>query len=389
MKKKFLKMIATVLTLGMLLTACSSNTGEQANNSSSTEENIVIGGLAPLTGNVAIYGETAVNGAKLAFEEINEAGGILGKEVIYEVYDEKGDPTEAVNAYNKLSEKGVAAILGDITSKPTAAVASIAESEGMPMVTPTGTQLDITKDKDGVFRVCFTDPFQGEMLAKYAGENLKAKTAALMKNNSSDYSDGVYEAFKEKAKDYGIEIVAEESYGDTDKDFRAQLTNIAKKSPDVLIIPDYYQVLSLIVTQAREAGIEATFLGPDGWDGVIKQLDKSSYDALEGAIFSNHYSIKDEDPKVKNFVEKYKEKYNDEPSAFAALSYDGAYMLKEAIEKAGSTDHEAIIKELKNIEFSGVTGNLKFDENNNPVKAISMIKIVDGDYTFDTLVEPK
>lgn len=389
MSKKLFKMVAAVLTVGMLLTACSSNSGQESKNNGGSEDSIIIGGLAPLTGNVAIYGETAVNGAKLAFDEINEAGGILGKKVEFEVYDEKGDPTEAVNAYNKLSEQGVAAILGDITSKPTAAVASLAESEGMPLLTPTGTQLDITEGKNGVFRVCYTDPFQGEVLAKYVKDNLKLTKVALMKNNSSDYSDGVYEAFKNKADEYGIEIVAEESYGDADKDFRAQLTNIAKAKPEVLVVPDYYQIVSLITAQARESGIDAVFLGPDGWDGVVKQLDESAYDSVEGSIFTNHYSIKDEDEKVKNFVEKYKEKYNEDPSAFSALSYDGAYMLKDAIETAGSTDHEAIIQALKNIDFTGVTGNLKFDENNNPIKAVSMIKIVNGDYEFDSLVEPE
>lgn len=388
--KKFIKLIAITLSLGFLLTACGGAGGNGNGGEGTDSDKIVIGGIAPLTGNVAIYGTTATNGAQLAVEEINANGGILGKQIDYRVEDDKGDTTEASNAYNKLVDENIVALLGAITSKPTSAVAEIAKADNMPMITPTGTSFEITEGRPNVFRVCYTDPFQGEILAQYAVDNMGAKTAAIMTNTSSDYSNGVAQAFKAKAEELGMTIVAEESYGDTDTDFRAQLTNIAGKNPEVLLIPDYYQIIALIAPQAREVGITATMLGPDGWDGVAKQLDASAYNTVEGAVFTNHYSIKDENEKVQSFIKAYKDKYNEEPSAFSALAYDGIYMLKDAIEKAGATDNkEGIVEALKTIDFNGVTGHLSFDENNNPIKSVSMIKIVNGDYTLDSVVQPK
>lgn len=391
MKNKFIKLIAATLSLGFLLTACGGAGGNEAGNDGGADsESIVIGGIAPLTGNVAIYGTTATNGAKLAVEEINANGGVLGKQIEYKVEDDKGDITEATNAYNKLVDEGIVALLGAVTSQPTGAVAEMAVTDNMPMITPTGTQFSITEGKPNVFRVCFTDPFQGEMLAQYVSENLEGKKAAIMTNTSSDYSNGVADAFEAKAEELGIEIVAKESYGNTDTDFRAQLTNIAGTEPDVLVIPDYYQIIALIAPQAREVGIDATLIGPDGWDGVAKQVDASSIGTVEGSIFTNHYSVKDENEKVQGFIKTYSEKYGEEPSAFSALAYDGIYMIKDAIEAAGSTeDKQAIVDGLKNIKFDGVTGHLEFDENNNPIKSVSMIKIVDGDYTLDSVIEPK
>lgn len=384
MKGKKYSLLIMVVSMIILITAC---TDQNKLDSKGEGESIIIGGLAPLTGDVAVYGVTASNGAKLAFEEINEQGGILGKKVEFLLEDEKGDPTEAVNAYGKLLDKGMEILLGDITSKPTEVVAQSAEADGIPMLTPTGTQFSITEGRDNVFRVCYTDPFQGRVLAKYAKDELGAKTAAVIKNTSSDYSDGVAKTFIEEAEKIGIKVVAIESYGEGDRDYRSQLTKIKNKNPDVLLMPDYYETIALMAPQAREVGIEAVFLGPDGWDGVTKQIDKSSYAAIEGAIFTNHYSVKDQNPKVQNFLKSYEEKYNEEASSFAALSYDGAYMLKEAIEKAGSTDSKAVIDALKAIEFEGVTGSLKFDKDNNPIKAVSMIKIIGGDYTLDQVIE--
>ena len=254
------------------------------------------------------------------------------------------------------------------------------------MITPTGTQLNITEAGSNIFRVCFTDPYQGEVLAKFAKESLKAKTAAVVVNNSSDYSDGVANAFIAEAEKQGIEVVAKEGYSDGDKDFKAQLTKIAQKNPDILFVPDYYEQDGLIAIQAKEVGLNSTILGPDGWDGVAKTVDKSSYSAIENVYFANHYSVKDSNEKIQNFITNYKAKYNDEPSAFSALSYDAAYILKAAIEKNGSVDKESLAKAIKEIEFAGITGNLKYDEKNNPVKGVTMIKIVNGDYTFDSVV---
>lgn len=383
--KKFTLML---LGLSFLITACG---GEKEATTKKTDEaaTIKIGGLGPLTGPLAIYGVTATNGSKLAFEEINKNGGILGKQVEFVLFDEKGDSTEAVTAYNRLVDEGVVALVGDITSKPSLAVAEIAAQDNMPMITPTGTQFNITEAGPNVFRVCFTDPYQGVILANLAKNNLKANTVAIMVNNSSDYSDGVAEAFVKEAERLGLKIVAKEGYAEGDKDFRAQLTKVAATNPDVLLVPDYYEQVALITTQAREVGVKSTFIGPDGWDGVAKALDSSAYGAVENSYFTNHYSVEDTNERVQNFLKAYREKYKDEPSAFSALSYDAAYLMKAAIEKAGSTDKDAIVKAMKESNFDGVTGHLRFDEKNNPVKAVTVLKVVNGNYTFDSVIQPE
>ena len=383
--KKFTLML---LGLSFLITACG---GEKEATTKKTDEaaTIKIGGLGPLTGPLAIYGVTATNGSKLAFEEINKNGGILGKQVEFVLFDEKGDSTEAVTAYNRLVDEGVVALVGDITSKPSLAVAEIAAQDNMPMITPTGTQFNITEAGPNVFRVCFTDPYQGVILANLAKNNLKANTVAIMVNNSSDYSDGVAEAFIKEAERLGLKIVAKEGYAEGDKDFRAQLTKVAATNPDVLLVPDYYEQVALITTQAREVGVKSTFIGPDGWDGVAKALDSSAYGAVENSYFTNHYSVEDTNEKVQNFLKAYREKYKDELSAFSALSYDAAYLMKDAIEKAGSIDKDAIVKAMKESDFAGVTGHLRFDEKNNPVKAVTVLKVVNGNYTFDSVIQPE
>ena len=376
------KFNTVLLGATLLLAACGG--GKEAKEA----DTIKIGCTVPLTGPVAIYGVTSSNGSKLAMDEINKNGGILGKQVEFTVLDSKGDPTEAITAYNKLVDEGVVALIGDITSKPSLAVAEVAAQDNLPMITPTGTQFNITEAGPNVFRVCFTDPYQGVVLANFAKNNLNAETAAVVVNNSSDYSDGVAKAFVEQAEKLGLKVVAKEGYSDGDKDFRAQLTKILPTNPDVLVVPDYYEQVALITTQAREVGIKATFVGPDGWDGVAKTLDASAYGAVENSYFTNHYSLQDQSPKVQNFLKAYKEAYNEEPSAFSALSYDAAYMMKAAIEKAGTTDKQAVVDALKNLDYDGVTGHLTFDENNNPVKAVTVLKIVNGEYTFDSVVEP-
>ena len=372
---------AIMIGAAVLFTACVG--GEKV----SETETIKIGGLAPLTGSLAIYGVTTTNGANLAIDEINKNGGILGKKVEYITLDTKGDSTEAVMAYNKLIDRGVSAIIGEITSKPSLAVAEIAAQDNMPMSTPTGTQVDITEAGPSIFRVCFTNPYQGKVLAVLAKERLNADTAAIMINNSSDYSDGIAKAFIEQADILGIKITAKEGYADGDKDFRAQLTKIAAEQPDVLLVPEYYEQASLIATQAREVGVKAVFIGSDGWDGITKTLDSSSYNAIENSYFTNHFSMQDTAPKIQNFLKSYKDTYNEDPSAFSALGYDAVYMVKKAVENAGSTDKEAVVDALKNIEYDGITGYLTFDEHNNPVKAVTILKITNGEYIFDSKIK--
>ena len=350
-------------------------------------ETIKIGGMAPLTGALAIYGVTTTNGAELAVKEINENGGILGKKIEYIMLDTKGDSTEAVMAYNKLVDEKVAGIIGEITSKPTLAVAEVAVQDNMPLITPTGTQVDITEAGPNVFRVCFTNPYQGKVLAITSKERLGADTVAVMLNNSSDYSDGITKAFIEESEKLGMKVMGVEGYSDGDKDFKPQLTKLAAMNPDVVLIPEYYEQAALIATQAREVGVKSIFVGSDGWDGIAKTLDKSSYSAIENSYFTNHFSMEDQSEKIQNFLKDYRETYKEDPSAFSALGYDAIYMMKSAIEKAGTTDKQKVVDALKGIEYDGITGYLTFDDHNNPVKAVTVLKIENGKYIFDSKVK--
>lgn len=393
MKKRGL---ALLLAMVMSLSACGgtapgSSASREAEASTSqtpeeTNETIRIGGLGPMTGAVATYGMSSMNGAKLAFAEINEAGGIDGRPVAFLLEDEKGDPTEAVNAFNKLMDEGIVALLGNITSGAANVTAQETQTSGLPMLTPTGTQFNITEGRPNVFRACYTDPFQGLILAQFAKNDLSAKTAAVLVNSGSDYSDGVAQAFVKKAGALGLEIVANESYGDADNDMTAQLTSIAARNPDVLLVPDYYEKDALILQQAKEVGFKGTVLGADGWDGVLQLLGNDAGIA-DGVYFTNHYSPDATDEKVQNFVQKYRDTYGEDPTAFSALSYDAAYMLKQAIEEAASTDAQKVVEAMKKLNFTGVTGHLQFDENNNPVKGVALTKVDGGKYTYFKTIE--
>ncbi|RVU54745.1 ABC transporter substrate-binding protein [Anaerosphaera multitolerans] len=389
MKKKLL---VAILSMTMLLTACggNGNNGNAANGGDTAEAEVIkLGGIIPKTGAAAVYGNTTENGIKLAIDEINANGGIGGKQVEYTSEDDKADPTESVTIYTKLVEQGVHGIIGGITSKPTVAVAENSVDDFTPIITPTGTMESITEGKDNVFRTCFTDPLQGQILANFSADKLQAKKAAVLRNNNDDYSNGVADAFKVQAEAKGIEIVADEGYSEDDVDFKVQLTKIKEKEPDVLLIPEYYEKDVTILTQAKELEIDATIVGPDGWDGVLAIAVDGTESSFDGVYFTNHYSVKDDAEKVQNFVKAYEEKYNEAPSAFAALGYDTVYIYKEAIESAKSLSNEDIVEAIKAVEIEGVTGSIKFGENNNPVKTATIIKIADGEYTFDSVVSPE
>lgn len=372
MKKKTLSIVAIMCVLTLLFTGCGSKKA-----SSDESKEIKVGGLAPLTGNVSVYGISASNGTKLAFDEVNKDGGVLGKKIKFIIEDEKGDATEAVNAYNKLANnEEVVAVIGDITSKPAAAVANASQKEKIPVITPTATAANVTTYGENVFRACFLDPFQGSVMAKFAKEKLSAKTAAIVYNTGDDYSSGVAEAFKKAFEKAGGKVVAYEGYGATDKDFKAQLTKIKGQSPDVLMIPDYYNTVALIAAQIKEVGLKTVLLGSDGWDGVLGAVQDTAL--VEGAYFSNHYSPMDTDSDVQNFIKNYKAKFNEDPNALSALGYDAAKILIAAIEKAKSTDKNKVIKALKGIEIKGVTGKITFDENRNPIKSVTVLKVKSG-----------
>ena len=363
----------------------SDDAGEAA-QSTSSEGSIKIGGLAPLTGNVAQYGITTTNGANLFFKELNEKGGILGKQVEYLVEDEEGDPQKAILAYKKLVENDkVVAVLGDVTSGPSTAAASASQEYNTPMIAATATAAEVTKQGPNVFRACFLDPFQGTTMATFASTKLNAKTAGVIFNNGDDYSIGLKDAFISTCQELGIEIVATESFGNDDVDYRSQLGNIAAKNPDVLFVPDYYGKVVNIIAQARELNLNVPCLGADGWDGVLQSTPDAA--TLENCYFSNHYSTEDTDPVVQNFLKNYEATYGEAPTSFAALGYDAAMILTNAIEKAGTADDaQKIIDAMLATDVTGVTGHITFDEERNPKKSCAIILIKEGKYTlFDKL----
>lgn len=386
MKQRILAAAMAAVMMGTALTGCGNKPAEGASSGAAVNtdaEEIVIGGLAPLTGNASIYGIAVNNAIQLAVEQINQDKGVLGKKIKFISYDTKNDATEAANAYNKLVQNDkIVALVGDVTSTPTLAVTSEAVKTGIPMITATATAEDVTLAGPNVFRACFTDPFQGDLMANYASKKLNAKTAAIIYNMADDYSVGLAETFEKTAKDLGLQVVAKESYTTNDVDFKAQLTKIAAKTPDVFFAPVYYQDVALIAAQARQLGIKSTLMGGDGWDGVIKQIGKDNTSNVEGAYFCSQYSAESDDPNLKKFLADYKEKYNTEANMFAVLGYDALHIIVQAIEEAGTTDSKAVVEKLTAIKYNGLTGQVTYDENRNPIKQAAILQIKDGSYKF-------
>lgn len=376
---KMKRILAIMLTLVLFisLSACGKKDGAEADS-----EIIKLGAIYPETGAVAVYGNAVKNGIDLAIKKYNEDGGVLGKTIELKAYDNKGDNSETVNAYNKLvSSDKVDALLGAVISTNSLAIAPLAAKDGIPMITATSTAWDVTLSGENVFRSCYTDPYQGGIAAKFATEDLKAKTAAVMYDPANDYGVGLAEAFKEEFEANGGKVVSYEGFNAADKDYKSVLTNIKGTEPEVLFIPDYYNTVALVGKQAQEVGVEATLIGGDGWDGVLG-IDKT---AVEGGYFANHYSTSDEDPLIQDFIASYKEEYDGEmPNAFAALGYDSAVTMIEAIKAAESTDSEKVVEALKNTDLDLVCGHTKFDENRNPVKEVAIIMIENGEYKLST-----
>ncbi len=384
MKKKLLCGVLASAMAFSGLAGCGGNSEGGADS-----EVIKIGGIGPLSGPNSTYGISVKEGADLLAEEINAAGGINGKKVEFIFEDDQSDNTVAASAFNKLVDKdGVCAILGGVTSGTTLAIAPNSTNKKIPMITPTGTEPTITNvGGDFMFRGCFVDSFQGEILAKYTKEKLGKTTAAVLYNSSSDYSKGIANAYKETLEKNGGQVLEFLSYGsDKETDFKAQLTKIKSANPDVIILPDYYNVVGLIAKQARDMGITSQFLGGDGWES--EELTKIGGTAVDGAIYINHYYVEDTDENVKNFVDSYTKKYNKTPDCFAALSYDTAKILVKAIEKANSTDGTAIRDALAGMEINSVTGNIKFNEERSAVKRAAIIKINGDKKELDDKVNP-
>lgn len=343
--------------------------------SKKASDTVKIGGVAPLSGSVAVYGVECKNGIDLAVEEINAAGGIAGKKIEFICEDDEGSPDKTVNAFKKLITKdGVKYVIGSLTSGCTQAITTLAQASKVIQIAPAATSPAITDAGNYIFRACFIDPFQGTVGGKFAAENLKAKRAAVLYDSGNDYSVGLSENFQTSFKANGGAVVALESYSTGDKDFNAQLTKIKNAKPDVVYLPDYYGTVALIAKQLRAQGINTPIVGADGWDG----LTANAGDEVLNGFYSNHYAEDSTEPAVQNLVKAFKAKYNKAPNSFAVLGYDSVYMLKDAIEAAGTLDVEKVRDALEKTDGNYVTGHITFDEKRNPVKSAVMIEFVKG-----------
>ncbi|HHT05224.1 MAG TPA: ABC transporter substrate-binding protein [Hydrogenispora sp.] len=366
MKKKMIALGALVVVLVVVILLVTGRGGS---------DTLKIGTIMSTSGPVSHFGSQCRDAMLMAVDEFNARGGVLGKQVELIVEDDEKNPEKTMNALVKLVTKDkVKAVLGALTSDCTLAITQEAQRRGVLLFTPTSTNDMVTDAGDLIFRSCFKDSFQGQVMAQFAVENLKATKAAVLYDMNNDYSTGLTKSFEETFAALGGTVVASESYAGGDKDFNAQITKIKAAAPDVLFLPDYYNTVSLIINQVRNQGLDAVLLGPDGWDELVGQAGEEAV----GGYFCNHYSPDAEDDDVQEFVRKYRERYGITPNALAALGYDAAYILLEAIERAGTDDPQALKAALMETNKKYVTGHITFDENHNPVKSTTILKVIQG-----------
>lgn len=391
-RKTILSLLAIILVMSMLVGCSGGNTNKTQENANE----IKIGINYELTGDVASYGQSSVDGIMMAFDEINAAGGINGKKIVPVQIDNKSDSAEATSVATRLmTQEKVVAQLGPATSGDFMATIPVAMQNQVPIISASATaDKGVTVDDKGnineyVFRLCFNDSFQGVTMANFAANNLSAKKAVIIKDTSSDYGKGLAENFRATFEGLGGQIVAEEGYVGKDKDFNAILTNVKGKDFDVIFIPGYYQEAGLIIKQARDLGIDAPVLGADGFDSPVL-LELAGAEALNDVYYSNHYSSLDEDPLVKEFIAAYKEKKGTEPNAFNALGYDLGKFIADAIERAGEADPVKVKDALASTKgFVGVTGTFDMGEDHNPIKSAVVIGLENGAQATSVKVEPK
>lgn len=382
---------AAVAALGLV--GCGGNGG---NGGGSDDGTIKVGIMGPHSGDNAQYGLACLNGAQLYFDQLNADGGINGKEIKTFVYDEKGDATEAVNAYNSLVQNdGVTGIVGDVTTIPSIAVAQASVADNMPCVTPSATAADVVTYGTNTFRACVTDPVQGVVMAEFAAKQGYKNVATLYKTGD-DYNEGVNKAFCEEAEAQGITITTQESYSDGDVDFNTQITNILATNPDAILLPNYYNEDGMIVTQARQQGYDKVFLGVDGWSGIYGGSENYADAAdLHDCYYCCAFSASNESEVTKQFIEDYEAAYNETPTNFCALGYDAAMVLaggltaaEEAGLEAGSDDYkQAVIDGIFANTVDGVTGSISYEDNGDPVKSSLIITFAEdgSEVTFDTI----
>jgi branched-chain amino acid transport system substrate-binding protein len=378
--------------MALSLAGCSGGSMDDSSSSSAkaSGDSITIGTVTTNSGTAAAYGEAEVKGFELAVSEINAKGGINGKKVKLESMDDKGDATEASNAYNKLAgDNNVLAVAGPTISATTAAVAPLADQSKLVTIAPAATS-DSIETGNYLFRTCFKDSYQGEVAARFAAENLKVKKVAVLYGTGDPYSSGVGEAFAKAAEKLGLEVVDKESSSSADDtEYSAQLQKIQASGAELLYAPYYYSVAGpYIIPQARSVGFEGYVMGPDGYDGLKLTGDKSQYNKT---YYTTHYSADDNtNTKVQDFIKSYKSKNNAEPNTFAALGYDTIYMIKQAIEKAGkNATREDVRNAVAGMTFEGVTGKFTMDKSGSPTKSVIVLEMKDGKPVYNTTVQPK
>jgi len=380
------KVVALLIAMSLILSACGGAAGGT----------IKVAILAPLSGSVAIFGQSTKEGAQMAIDEWNAKGGVLGKKITTVVEDSQCKPDPAVNAANKVIDQDkVKFIIGEVCSSASIPVSKIATAKKVLQISPTSTNDALTVGSDGkaipyIFRACYNDSFQGQVVANFAFKNLNLKSAFVLSDQTNPYTVGLANSFEKQFTANGGKVVGKENYTGTDTDFSAILAKVASAKPDMIFLGDYYPTVNLFYKQAKEKGITAPFLGGDGWDSSDLDLK-----AADGGYYSNHYDPGDPRPEVQNFLKAYGAKYKDDkgnpkvPDALATLAYDAANMLLNSIKNAGSEDTTKVQDALLKLTLNGVSGKITIDPNNhNPIKAAVMEQVKGGKIVYVTTVNP-
>jgi branched-chain amino acid transport system substrate-binding protein len=380
----------TLIALGLIAAMLASyGCTSRSSNCADPGGTIKIGVYGDLSGQTSSFGQSTRNGAQMAADEINASGGIGGRQVQLIHEDDQGEPGKAATVVAKLiNQDQVRALIGEVASSNSIAAAPNAQEGKVPMISPSSTNPKVTQIGDYIFRVCFIDPFQGEVMAKFAANSLKAKRAAILFDSNSDYSKGLIQFFKQAFTKLGGEIVAEQAYAQRDRDFTGQLTQIRSANPDVIYVPGYYQEVGVIAKQTKQLGIKAPLLGGDGWDSP--QLWDLGGESLNGSFISNHYSVDDPSPVIQDFVKRYKAKYNGvAPDALAALAYDAMMVLADSIKRANGTECAALRDAIAGTkDFKGITGIITLDAERNAVKPAVVLELRDKQFVYKETINP-
>lgn len=386
MNRKWLVVASLLLSVAFL--GCPPKS-ETAGGGAAGDGEILVGEYGSMTGPQATFGQSTHNGIMMAVDEVNAAGGVNGRKIRVITEDDQSKQEEAANAVTKLiSQNNVVAVLGEVASSNSLAAAPICQANKVPMITPSSTNAAVTQKGDYIFRMCFIDDYQGEALGNYVARDLKLNRAAVLVDVKSDYSTGLATVFEKAFTAQGGKIVAKQSYANGDSDFRSQLTTVKAANPQVLFVPGYYTDIGQIAIQAKDLGIQAPLVGGDGWESP--KLIEIGGKSLEGSFYSNHYFVDDPTPQVREFVEKYAQRYGARPDSLAALGYDTARVLADALKRAGSTEGPALrdaIAATKN--FPGVTGTITLGPDRNPIgKKLVVLEIKNGQVALKALVDP-